>query len=86
MKIKELYHIEITLTVCDKPLYNINEGDLIMYRGDTYKVIGTEINPVIMEQVIVLELYKRAINIYAIDIKNNLLRVADYDLNCKRGK
>ena len=86
MKIKELYHIEITLTAFDKPLYNINEGDLIMYRGDTYKVIQIEKNPVIMEQVIILELYKRAINIYAIDTKNNLLQVADYDLNCKRGK
>ena len=86
MKIRELYHIEITLTAFDIPYYSIQKGDLIMFRGDTYKVINVEINPKEMIQIITLELYIRAINLYTIDMKNNLLKVADFNLNCKREK
>ncbi len=58
------------------------EGDLIMYRGDTYQVI--EVNFLVINQIFILKLVRlyRALNFFTINKKDELNIVADFNLNC----
>ena len=76
---KTIFILEFDLTE-EKYVSSIHESDLIMCRGDTYTII--EIEQTRNGYKIKIELFRRAINFYSIDMENNLYKVADYNLNC----
>lgn len=68
----------------DLHVRTLHVGDLVVYRGDTYKI--KKINADIQGQgnlYCYLELLFRAVNIYAINTWDEFAQVINYEFTCK---
>ena len=82
MEIKEEKIMCIKLNKKDMYFDKIRIGDLIMYKGDTFKVFNHYF--IDNEEIIKLFLVSRATNFYVITSNNGLFKVADYYENSKK--
>lgn len=84
MEIKEEKIICIKLNKKDIHFDKIRIGDLIMYKGDTFKVFNRYF--IDEEEIIKLFLVSRATNFYVITTEQGLFKVADYYENSIKEK
>ena len=85
MKIDILEAYTITLGYDESGLYCIKEGDLIMFRGDTFIVRDLRSYPNGTTSI-TITLIRRAADMYALSYKGKLTHLMSYIKNCSKEK